>query len=528
MFVTLSRSQKNKIALILLLMAITLPLLLFDGTLDDFIPKHIARVEEISYGGKLIEGENQVIQVPGFYVLGAIITLVSGLASEKLIFFPIQLIPYAVLLFTVLYRVSDNSIVASLITLIELCSGTTGTGKIFFWPHGIGYLLFFSMLLLIFILLKQGRFSKPSIFLAVITGSSLVYISYNLTAMTLLLLAVVMTVLAVFYLMSLKYNNTNSRNHLSLSKAFFTLLLILWVVELGLSKFVYGVFIPTLQAAQDFEMSGLDKFLIAYINPELSTTPLSPIMVSYPATISVISGIKYLFLATTILIFCIVTTNTIFKEKSLDRISLFILAVLLMQGFYAIPRLMIGGIVVTFLWLPGILCVARFSGMSKKFRMWAFVVLSVILICTSLYYCTMDSGGYIDRDEYQFTSYKAPVHWFFKTNNGDLAVSDELTNDFFILYSLKYSIAHGASSPNYDDIAQKHKIMPTEDARVLVQLSGGTLDTKYYILNQKLSGMSLQNWIVIKSWHYSDERIHCNDQINKIYEVPLLSVYYPS
>lgn len=528
MFVILSRSQKNKIGLILFLMAISIPLLLFSGTADAFIPKHIAKVEEISHVGRLIEGEDQVIQVPGFYVLGAIITFVGGLAPEELIFFPIQLIPYAVLFFTVIYRVSGNSIVASLITLIELCSGTTGTAKIFFWPHGIGHLLFFSMLLLIFMLLKQDRFSKPLIFLAVITGSSLVYISYNLTAMTLLLLAVVMTVLAVFYLMSLKYNNTNGRNHLSSSKAFFTLLLILWVVELGLSKFVYGVFIPTLQAAQDLEMSGLDKFLIAYINPELSTTPLSPIMVSYPATISVISGIKYLFLAITILIFCIVTTNTIFKEKSLDRTSLFILAVLLMQGLYAIPRLAIGGIVVTSLWLPGVLCVALFSGMSKKFRVWAFIVLFVILICTPLYYCTMDSGGYIDRDDYQFTSYKAPVHWFFKTNGGDLAVSDELTNDFFILHSLQYSIAHGVSSPDYNAIAQKHKIMPTEDAQVLVQLSEGTLDTKYYILNQRSTCMSLQNWIIIKSWRYSKESINCNDQINKIYEVPLLSIYYPS
>ena len=510
-------------------MATSIPLLLFNGTADAFIPKHIARVEEISHVGGLIEEEGRVIRVPGFYVLGAIITFVGGLAPEELIFFPIQLIPYAVLFFTVIYRVSGNSIVASLITLIELCSGTTGTAKIFFWPHGIGYLLFFSMLLLIFMLLKQDRFSKPLIFLAVITGSSLVYISYNLTAMTLLLLAVVMTVLAVFYLMSLKYNNTNGRNHLSCSKAFFTLLLILWIVEMGLSKFVYGVFIPTLQAAQDLEMSGLDKFLIAYINPEISATPLSPIMVSYPAIISVISGIKYLFLAITILIFCIVTTNTIFKEKSLDRTSLFILAVLLMQGLFAIPRLAIGGIVVTtLLWFPGMLCVARFSGMSKKFRVWALIVLSVILICTSLYYCTMDSGGYIDRDEDQFTSYKAPVHWFFKTSNSDLAVSDELTNDFFILYSLKYSIAHGASGPDYDAIAQRHKIMPTEDARVLVQLSEGTLDTKYYILNQKLDSMSLQNWIIIKSWRYSKESINCNDQINKIYEVPLLSIYYPS
>lgn len=70
--------------------------------------------------------------------------------------------------------------------------------------------------------------------------------------------------------------------------------------------------------------------------------------------------------------------------------------------------------------------------------------------------------------------------------------------------------------------------MPTEDAQVLVQLSEGTLDTKYYILNQKLTGMSLQNWVIIKSWRYSNEEINNNDQINKIYDVPLLSVYYPS
>jgi hypothetical protein len=275
-------------------MAITLPLLLFNGTLDAFIPMHISMVEEISYNGRLIEEENQVIQVPGFYALGAMTTLIGGFVSEKLIFFPIQLIPYAVLFFTVLYRVSGNSIVASLFTLVELCSGTYGTTKIFFWPHGIGELLFFSMLLLIFILLKQDRLSKPLIFLAVIMGSSLVYISYNLTAMTLLLLAIIMMVLAILHLISIKYNDTDSRHHLSLSKMFSILLLILGVVELGLSKFFYGVFIPTFQDAQDLEISSLDKFLIAYINPELSATPLGPIMVSYPAIVSVISGIKIL------------------------------------------------------------------------------------------------------------------------------------------------------------------------------------------------------------------------------------------
>jgi len=508
-------------------MTISIPLLLLNGTLDDFIPRHIARIEEVSHVGRLIEEENQVIQVPGFYILGAIITLISGLAPQELIYFPIQLIPYAVLFFTVLYKVSGNSIVASLITLIQLCSGTTGTAKLFFWPHGIGYLLFFSMLLLIFILLKQDRLSKLLIFLAVITGSSLVYISYNLTAMILLLLAVIIVMLAVFYLISLKYNNKISKSYLSSSKTFFTLLLILWVVELGLSRFVYGVFIPTLQATRNLEVSGLDKFLIAYINPELATNPLSPIMASYPAVISIISGVKYLFLVVTVLIFCIVVTKTIFKEKYLDRTSLFVLAVLLMQGLYTLPRIAIGGMGVTVLWLPGILCVALFSGMSKKFRVWAVVVLSVILICTSLYYFTMDNGGYIDRDEYRFTSYEEPIHWFFRANSGDLAVSDELTKDFFMLHSLKYSIAHSNTGPDYNAIAQRYDIMPTEDAQILLKLSEGTLGTNYYILNQRWTHISLDNWIIIEPWRCFEEVINGNDRINKIYEVPLLSIYYP-
>ena len=354
MTISLSHSQQNKIALIFFLMAITVPMLLFDGTLDDFIPKHIAKVEETSLYGGLIEKENEVIQLPGFYILGAVITLISGLASEKLISFPIQLIPYAVLFFTVLYKISGSSIIASLITLIQLSSGTTGTSKIFFWPHGIGFILFFSVLLLAFILMKQDLLSKPLILLAAITGSSLVYVSYDYTATTLILLATLLMVLMLFYLASLKHHNGDSRHYLSLLKTFFILLLILSIIELGLSEFVYGVFIPTLQVAQDFEINGLEKVLISYFNPELSTTSLSQLMIHYPITISLISIAKYISLVITILLFCIFTGVISFKGKSLGISDLCTFAILLMQGLYAVPRFFIGAIVVTYLWLPGI------------------------------------------------------------------------------------------------------------------------------------------------------------------------------
>jgi len=523
MYRALSRSQINKISIILILIAICISLLLFKGTVDPFIPMHISIIEETVYNGGLVENQN--FQVPGFYILGAQIILICGLAPAQLMFYPIQLIPYALILFLILFKISGNPIFSALLTAIDLCSGTTGTGKIFFWPHGIGEILFFSILLLVFLLLKQDRRPKPFIFLvAVIISLSLVYISYDATANILILLAVIVAVLILFYKVLSKDNATIRGFDLS-SRTFSSLFLILFVAAFGLSNFVYFVFIPTLQ--NTYVLSGLDKFLISYFNPNLSENPLSQIIISYPTAISVISGIKYALLDISSLIFGIIILKTFFKERSLPRTCLFIFAILIMTLIYASMRLLIGGELPIFLYLPGILCIALFSRMSKKYRALAVATLLVMLVCTPLYYGVMENGGYIDRDDYQFNSYKAPVQWFIEYNNGDLAVSDELTKDLFTLYSLEHSIGDRKPSPLLNNITEQHKILPTEDATALVQLSEGPLDSKYYILNQRLNRMSLNNWIIIESWEHSEEQINTNNQINKIYDVPFLSIYYP-
>ena len=108
----LSRSQQIKIALIIFLMAISIPLVIFDGTIDHFVPKHIAEIQEISDSGRLNEENTNVIQISGFYILGATITLLTGLAAEVLIYLPFQLLPHIILFYLILYKLSGNSLIS--------------------------------------------------------------------------------------------------------------------------------------------------------------------------------------------------------------------------------------------------------------------------------------------------------------------------------------------------------------------------------------------------------------------------------
>lgn len=520
----LSRSQAYKIALIILSISISISLILFRGTIDGFAPKHIARIAEtISYGG-LIEPIGQIIQVPAFYTFGAQISLICDFSPEVLLSLPVQLIPHAIILFSLLYKVSGSPIISSTLASIDVCSGITGTAKIFFWPHGLGNILLFSIIILIILLLNSERTSRSSLFLCLSASSiSLVYLSYNMTAIVLLLLLI--TIVLITVLQKTPKNN-HHLSHQASTRTLFTSFLIMSIATLALSKFVYGVFIPTMDAAQGFEITSLDKFIISYLSPDVSTIPLSPIMVSYDASISIISGLKYALLAVTVLIFCALYIYWVKNNKVLSNVSLIILAFIMTISIYFILRTMIGGIAITLIWLPGLLCIAYLSGKSKRLMRWTSVVIIIVIICTISYYVAMDDGNLIDQDEYQFSSYRVPVKWYLESSDGDLAVSDEFTKNFYILYTLEY-LMQDDQGISYDGVSNQFKIMPIEDVLSLVQLSNDALDSKYYIINNKLSRMSLNNWIIIQSWSYSSGAIESNHQINKIYSAPQLSIYYP-
>ncbi|MEN6519420.1 MAG: hypothetical protein ABFC38_14810 [Methanospirillum sp.] len=524
----MNRHRTRKIALIILLASITFPLLLFYQTLDDFVPKHIAMIMDVCANGKLIEGENDIIQIPGFYLLGAIITIISGLSPEKLVSFPIQVIPYAAILFCLIYRISDNSIVAGIITFIDLSSGVNGTAKLFFWPHGIGYILFFLITILVIDFIRN-EFDKRVFLLIIVTGASLVFLSYNLAAWVFLLLAAISIISAQLYIINKFLKLDNVKFYFDLTKKALTASVAILFVEMGLSRFVYGVFIPTLQSSQDLEISALEKFSIAYTNPDLSGVVLSPIMVHYPISITIISAIKYGLLALVILGFCLFVGKKFYTDFKIDKINLVLISVIVMQGLYAIPRLLIGGIVVTALWLPGIFSLARLPRISEHLRIWSVLVILALLALTFVNYGIYSYEGSIDRVYYETDGYMESNNWFNEKTNAALFVSDELTKNFKILYDSKMAAQSNNLNTNYNEVAMNSRRMSPDEAGVLAKLQDGALnDNSYYVLNNRLSRMSLENWIVIQSWQKSDNVVTANPNVYKIYDNSLLSVYRPS
>src|SRR5208337_1437796 len=109
---TLTKSQIIKISLILSILIIVLPIFLFNGTLDDFLPIHIAEITKLSQDGKLTDNDYLAAQIPGFYCLGSTISLICGLSPEQLMILPIQIVPYAIILFLILYYLSKNFFIA--------------------------------------------------------------------------------------------------------------------------------------------------------------------------------------------------------------------------------------------------------------------------------------------------------------------------------------------------------------------------------------------------------------------------------
>ena len=302
------------------------------------------------------------------------------------------------------------------------------------------------------------------------------------------------------------------------------------IVTFGLSTFVYSIFIPVLDAASDFDMGALDKFTIAYIHSDTTKLPLSAIMVNYPTAISIISAIKYITLALAILTLICIVIRKLVNRTHLNSFEIFLLAIIAMHIVYSVPRIYIGNIVVvTILYLSGLCCIAYLSQLSKYLRIWSFAMLFVVLICTASYYCVLDYHSFIDSDEHQFNSYKYPVSWYLRSSGGYPAVSDEYTKNFFVLNSHTYYIGNVTPPPidrvTTQIIQRQIMILPAEDALTLVKLSEGSLDKKYFIINNRLNSMSLKEWRIIKSWIYSKDLINSNKKVNKIYSVPLLDVY---
>lgn len=522
--------SKLKLVLILLNLAFICPLLMYNGAIDDFAPSHIEKIVSISQKSFLPMNDVQVDQVPAFYAYGVIFTKILNIDARDLLFLPIQLVPFILVFFTLLYKLSNNYLLSALLTFLELISGVTGTLRVFFWVHGLGYILFYSSIILILNILnvdpllnvvpKKSRFY---LLLLIIIGSSLVFISYNLYAMMLILL---FSIAFICFLRKLGLKTQESKKEYSyFTNKFINLSIILLVSELGLSNFFYNSMIPTLRQSSVLSLSGIDKLLFTYLFVNDEHTLLSGILLSYPKIISVISVTKYLVIGFSITLFLLSIYSKIKNKAHFNAYDLITGSFILMITLYSIPRMYIGGIVVTLFYIPGIFCIIWLYRFSHSFKKWSIFVVILLLFLVPLFNYVEYSNDLTNKDANWFKSTDYSASWYFKHKSSSMGVSDELTRNLFSLYASEMFYKNGLSS---NHSTERIKILLSNDALFLTQKLNvaSNIQRQYYILNYDLNANSLENWIVIKSWKYLKNNVERNSHVNNVYDSNFISIYY--
>lgn len=515
----------KKITSIVLILSFILPLLIFSGSIDYFAPVHTAKINEIKQVGYLTEEE--LINFPGFYTIGVIIESVTGISSRNLTFTPIQLLPILFIYFLFIYKLSNDYFFASILLFIQLLTGVTGSPMVFFWPHGLGHILFYSILLIL-LNINLNRSKVPEFnLLLIILGSSLAFISYDLYGMLLIFLIVLFFLSLIPKIpLSISIKNFIKKTNQEYPRNFtnvFNYCLILIVIELGLSKFIYHSLVPLFRTADYIEMSVIDKFFVAYFSKPVEN-PIADMVLNYPIAITGLSIIKYVILAISILICIVLILKKVIKLENINVYDLFTTSYFISSAIFGAIRAFIGQIPITLLYFPGILCTIWLYRFTNKYKKWAIFVVSLLLIMVPISHYIYTYHNLVDKDQNMFQYIDTSAHWYLDHGN-QKAVSDELTKNICRSSFSEYL----ETTSKLDD---KHKrifrieLISSEDVMFLVQKSDTISIKNYYIINYKLNNLSLNNWMILKSWKYSKDKIDNNSKIQKIYSSENVAIYY--
>jgi len=170
--------------LFIFLLFVSLVIYIYNGTIDDFAPKHVG-VAYLLTTSKEITGyaEFMMKQVPGYYAFIAVIMEITGINKYSLPVSPIIFIPYLLTFFAFVYIFLKQSrvglILSLLLTFVWFTLPLTGSHKIWLWAHGVGEILFFTFIILIAKLYELPRLSY-SVCCFLILGI-IPFISYNVT-----------------------------------------------------------------------------------------------------------------------------------------------------------------------------------------------------------------------------------------------------------------------------------------------------------------------------------------------------------
>ena len=414
-------NSRLPIVLVLLIFA-SLVVQIYKGSIDDFAPQHIG------VGYILTTGESQnwwaqsmMEQVPGYYAFIAMIIEVTNINIYSLPVFPIMLIPYLVVFFACLYALSKRSslaLVASLLlTFIWFTLPLNGTSKAWLWPHGLGEILFFTFIILL--TTSPGGKQMPRVIACLLTAGAAIALSYNV-AFYLFVLICSLLIFARVRRGSLEP---------SVQRPLLGTLLFFIVALLGLSRFIYGTFIPLLRQSS-LSLDSIRMFLAQFFGHR-GNGELLQLAMPYPASLTTINIVKYIIYGVIILTGLIVAKRY-FRHKDSARNLLIPLyfSIIVTVISYIVFRFVIGHFALSAVFyivvfsVPLILCTpAVIPRLNIQKCLIAMLAVLLTLNLTSL--SIAQRNNTVQKDSYNYITVASD--WLHEKVNAPVYFPDELT-----------------------------------------------------------------------------------------------------
>lgn len=516
----LQRPGKIKISLCLLFVLAGAALFNSGHAIDSFVPKHMAVGYETAVTGGLPEN-HLVDQIPGFYSLVAILIHVLDINALALLHFPIQILPYSLGFFALAYLVTDgNYMFAGLLAGLELLLNSSGTLRMFLWPHGLGFILFFTLSIGLLVLFR--RESTLRIFpLMLLCSAALVYISYNLTA---IFLFVLVTGYVLLETQGIKLHEYVAMED-GLARSGVKYAMLVTAVVMGtlvwFSEFFQDTFMPLVSSG--FDTGTLSGFLAVWIAGNTGGTSLiSHLQSTPPDLIRYIAMFRYILVAIALTLFAAYLLSKLRTNLPVVSIELLLLTYICSLAIYFVARLYIGSIAVALFYLPGVLSIAYLYSHVDDYltpyvadrRISAAILLMLLLIGGSIVVgqAVSNQYGQIDRNlEVPYHADNEQVWIDQHTTPDQETFSPELNRNSLILQSMM-----AQEAPSYRQTSEKFELMEETQAAALTTYQD-PVGEPTFALNGREQSMSLQNWQVIESWQHHVGEINDNPNVDKVY-----------
>jgi hypothetical protein len=495
----------------MLLSGLSTALFTFSGSTAAFPPSHAARAATAYQQGFIDINPITTIFFRSLTVILMYTTEISALYIMKT---PTIVFLTTASFFLFLWTLSERPLLSAVLTAIYLLSGSTGTPKLFLYAHGMGSGVVFLCLANLYRMF-EGNWTKRREILQIVLSVALVFISYDRAGELLLIYGCVTLLFFIIY----------GREELKRSLMTVLSSQVLMVVAIfGLTPFVYDKVIP-LFANQAVALNAFDKLLLTYFQQGGEGT-LAQLYISRPGIISIALIAKYALLGVSALFFAGAFFTWGLRSDRLPAGALVPAGLLGYATIWLVLRFLIGQFAITVITLPVTVALLWLIGhhnlnlpnSETVGRVGLALVILISVVNAGIVGLRVSNGVVEDRNvsnvELKYVSS------FLYSHDADIPVRSDVKTWFKISLN-----NHVYQKVQTDPMQTNVKSFRKKDIQSIVK-GRQTAKSKLFILNFQRDVVTLLNWVSLKPWTSSEERIQRNTQISKVYTSDDVTAYY--